>query len=202
MDKNNVSSLRVLIKSPPFNEWICKDCSLIRPVASAKQNKLKRKWSTCKIDDWGSFVGDIVCCLLMKSNAIINCVLGPISGPGDVAWKRPMWRTLLSPIVEAVSTELKSVGGQATIKLLSPEWTNQRSELPFARVILSRLSHGVSQISHLINFYPGPWWSQVFSRLLPSTRGFTGPPPLCLSSTRCPPSSQRIPASWWRTCCG
>lgn len=67
----------------------------------------------------------IVCCLLMKSNAIINCVLRPISGPGDAAWKRPMWRTLLSPIVEAVSPERRAGGAGCYItplrRLRKPE---------------------------------------------------------------------------------
>ena len=66
MEENNVSFLKVLIRSPPppFNDWIRKDCSLITPRASAKQNKLKGKWSTCKIDDRASFVAGDNCVLL------------------------------------------------------------------------------------------------------------------------------------------
>ena len=76
----------------------------------------------------------IVCCLLMKSNAIINCVLWPIGGPGDSSWKRPMWRTLLSPIVKLSvlrrRAEEGGVGGGgvlAAIKLLRTQRGNQRS---------------------------------------------------------------------------
>lgn len=117
---------------------------------------------------------DIVCCLLMKSNAIINCVRWPISGPGDAAWKRPIWRTLLSPIVEAVSPWEEGRGGgggvvgvQAAIKLLSSEWENQKSSQTFTRRILSQLLHteyfrhfqlGTMMIPSVIAppaFYPG-----------------------------------------------
>ncbi len=138
--------------------------------------------------------GDIVCCLLMKSNAIINCVLRPISGPGDAAWKRPMWRTLLSPIVEAVSPERRA-GGAGCYKTALPR-VRKPEELAAIHTTdsLPATTRSISDFTHLIFFKPGPWWSQASSRLLPSTRGCTGPPLLCRSTIPCRPSSRPTPA--------